>query len=284
MKHIKIMIMSFIDEMLKRNLGAYAGSTAFFFLLSLIPILILSSTLIPLIGISQESFVQFFSTLSPDVIDQYLEIIMKDAFNMSSAVLPLTVIILIWSCARGMLGLMYGLNQVYDVDHDQGYFYLRLLATFYTLLLTLLLISMVVLLVFGRSAVQAMYLTHPDLGFLFNMIYNMRYFVVSVSGVLILTLMYKLVPRENQPLLEQVPGAIFTVFGWILFTKLFSFFATQKIYETYYGRFSVLAIAMVWLYWCIYIILIGGYINWYFRYVFRTLIGHFKRKKEAKRS
>ena len=75
---------------------------------------------------------------------------------------------------------------------------------------------------------------------------------------------------ENQPLIEQVPGAVCTLLAWVIFTKIFTFFTKISTYSIYYGSLSVLVIFLFWLYWCIYILLIGGYINWYFRYVFRV--------------
>lgn len=50
---VVVSVKAFIDEMGKRNMGAYAGSIAFFFLLSMIPILILTSILLPLVGYSE---------------------------------------------------------------------------------------------------------------------------------------------------------------------------------------------------------------------------------------
>ena len=175
------------------------------------------------------------------------------------------------------MGLMFGLNRVYDVNKDMSYIHVRVLATLYTLLL-MGLITILLLFVIGGDGYLHSHIQTTS-AFWLRVLYNLRYFIVFVAGVLILTLIYKLVPRENQPLIEQAPGAVFTMSTWILFTKLFSLFVTGDRYATLFGRFAVLIIAMMWLYWCIYIVLIGGYINWYFRYFFRQGLRQLERKK-----
>lgn len=276
MTHIRITIDSFIGEMAKRNVGAYAGSTAFFFLLSMVPTLILFSTAIPMIGLSKTAFIQMLESVIPGASNHYIYSIVSEAYKMSGSLLPITVIMLLWTCARGMLGLMYGLNQIYDVREDRGYFHLRFLATIYTVLLMILFSLMLVLMVFGHNIADLLQQYLPDLNIPFQLAFQLRYLISVIPGILILSLIYKLVPGESLHFFEQVPGAVFTVFGWIVFSNLFSLFTKSARYSLYYGSLAVVIIFMLWLYWCIYIILIGGYINWYFQFLFRVWYCHLK--------
>ncbi len=280
MIHIIRMIQSFVQELGKRNVGAYAGSIAFFFLLSMIPLLILISMALPLIGYTEQQFIQILTAIIPEMVNARVGAIIHEVFRLSDTVLPITVVTLVWSCARGMLGLMYGLNSVYNIKDDRSYFYLRLLATFYMMLLIVLFLMMLVLMVFGQQIQLYLYHLLPYLGDLFGKVLQFRYVIVIVGGVTILSLIYKLVPYENQPLIEQVPGACFTVIAWIIFSKIFECFSNISSYSLYYGSLAVLIVFMFWLYWCIYIILIGGYINWYFRYVFRIWIYRVRHKNK----
>lgn len=109
---VVVSVKAFIDEMGKRNMGAYAGSIAFFFLLSMIPILILTSILLPLVGYSEADFVHLMTSIVPVQAIPAVRRIIHEAYRLSGTVLPMTLVALIWSCARGMLGLMYGLNTV----------------------------------------------------------------------------------------------------------------------------------------------------------------------------
>lgn len=270
--HWDIMIKSFTNGMMKRNLGTYAGSTAFFFLLSIFPTLILFSAAIPSLGISETDFIMTIEALIPDVAYSLVYSIVSEAYNMSFTLVPITILMLLWTCARGMLGLMYGLNTIYDVHESRGYFYLRFLATLYTILIMILFALMLGLVVFGNDLNYFLRLYFPKLNLPFLFLYHFRYVILIIPGILLLSLIYKMVPGENLRFLEQVPGAAFTVLGWIIFSIIFSFFTERAQYSLYYGSLTVIILFMLWLYWCIYIILIGGYINWFFQYLFRTWI------------
>lgn len=276
MKSVIVWIKEFIDEISKMSIGAHAGNTAFFFLLSMIPILVLFSMALPLIGISRTDFINYVVNVTPSAADNYVISIVGEAYSLSGKVLPMTLIALVWSCARGMLGLMYGLNDVYHIKDDRGYFYLRFLATVYMILLIVLLLVMLVLMVFGQSIQSLIQIYLPHVHTIFDTLLHFRYLIVVAGGILVLSLIFKLVPAENQPFIEQVPGAAFTVVAWIVFSKIFSLFSSVPQYSAFYGSLAVLIIFMFWLYWCVYLILVGGYINWYFRYVFRIWLLRFK--------
>ena len=50
-----------------------------------------------------------------------------------------------------------------------------------------------------------------------------------------------------------------------------------------YGSLTIIVIIMLWLYFCMYIILIGAYLNRYFRPVNRVLVNHASAKSECAR-
>lgn len=264
-------------------MAAYAAGISFYFILSMIPILILVSMALAFFGFNQAEFVELVTSIIPASTSVVMIEIAEEAYRLSSTVLPVTLVALVWSCARGMLGLMYGLNDVYGVKDDRGYLHLRLLATLYMLLLIVLLLFMLVLMVFGQMIQGFLTDTIPYIEAIFSRLFQFRYLIVISAGALILSLIYKLVPAENQPFLEQIPGACFTVLAWVIFSKIFSLFTSITSYSLYYGSLAVLILFMLWLYWCIYIILIGGYLNWYFRYVFRIWIYRRKEKHRSKK-
>ena len=188
-------------DLRKRHLAVYAGSTAFFFLLSIIPIMILAGILIPKIGVDRQTFIEFLSSLSPDVVDIYIHRIVTEGYNLSNSLLPVTMVVLLYSCSAGMMGLMFGLNRVYDVDTEMSYFHIRILATFYTLILMFMITFMLLFVIVGDTYIASLLKGISNFGL--NLLYDMRYFLLFISGVVILTLMYKLIPREKQPFIEH---------------------------------------------------------------------------------
>lgn len=89
---VVVSVKAFIDEMGKRNMGAYAGSIAFFFLLSMIPILILTSILLPLVGYSEADFVHLMTSIVPVQAIPAVRRIIHEAYRLSGTVLPMTLL------------------------------------------------------------------------------------------------------------------------------------------------------------------------------------------------
>ena len=57
-------------------------------------------------------------------------------------------------------------------------------------------------------------------------------------------------------------GAAFSAAGWVLFSFFFSVFVENfSNYATIYGSLTAIIILMMWLYFCMYILLIGGEVS-----------------------
>ncbi|MBS1430349.1 MAG: YihY/virulence factor BrkB family protein, partial [Ruminococcus sp.] len=61
---------------------------------------------------------------------------------------------------------------------------------------------------------------------------------------------------------KQLPGAFFTASGWLLLSFFFSVYLDIFTgFTSMYGSFTTIILIMLWLYGCMYIILLGGEIN-----------------------
>ena len=56
-------------------------------------------------------------------------------------------------------------------------------------------------------------------------------------------------------------GAVFSALAWVVFSFFFSLFISSSIYTTYYGSLAAIAVFMMWLYGCFYILLLGANLN-----------------------
>ena len=74
--------------------------------------------------------------------------------------------------------------------------------------------------------------------------------------------MYKYVPNHKVQFKTQIPGALFSAFGWYLLSYFFSMYL--RIFTNFsvvYGNLTSLILLMIWVYWCMYTILVGAEIN-----------------------
>lgn len=62
--------------------------------------------------------------------------------------------------------------------------------------------------------------------------------------------------------MKHLPGAVFAAIGWMVVSWVFSVYV--DIFEGFssmYGSLTTIVLIMLWLYFCMYSILIGGVIN-----------------------
>ena len=267
----------FANDMGRKVIGIYAGSITFFFFLSLIPLLILVTSFLPYTQIEQSDLVSMITTFTPDIVDGLVASMVYEAYNASTRLLPLPLLVLIWSCAQAMLALIRGMNDVYNVKEHRTYLSLCMTSIVYTILMLILLIGMMALSVFGdlirkqvSSSLESTSVSVNATRLLTGGLSTGQMIMLLFGSILIFTLVYTFVPSGRRNLFFQLPGALFTTVAWQVFSFFFKLYVqgTNK-YTSFYGGLATFAILMFWMYCCIYILLLGGHINAFFRPVLR---------------
>jgi len=80
---------------------------------------------------------------------------------------------------------------------------------------------------------------------------------------LVFLLLYRWMPAKSLKNRYQQSGAAFAAVVWVLFSSIFSFYISMSNQFGAYGVIGTILVAMMWMYFCIYFLLIGGYINHY---------------------
>ena len=247
------------------GISTCASSVAFFFFLSLIPLVILTSMILPHLGLTEAMMVHALTSVTPDRLDPMISSILREAFSMGGRIIPLSFLILVWASAAGMLALIRGLNIVYGAEERRGFFRLTLIALFYTVILLVLFISNMYLAVFGRSLRTFLYEIITDREAAQFGYESARYQIAFLISVVLLMMMYTFIPAGRRRFLHQLPGAVFTSAVFLVFSQLFSLYiGGANKYTLFYGSLSATAIFLFWLYCCFYIFLVGAYLNQYF--------------------
>ena len=112
----------------ERSVATYASSIAFFFSISIIPMIIILLQFLPYAGLSQLELLSFIEQLIPETVYWLAVRVIAEAYNRSVTVLSASAVILIWSASRGTMALRWGLNRVYGVKERRRYPVLCLLA------------------------------------------------------------------------------------------------------------------------------------------------------------
>ena len=259
--------------MKERDIGTYAASTAFFFFLSVVPMLIMICTIIPYTPLTEENLVELVTDFLPDQIDPLAESLISEVYDKSAGILSVALVATVWSAAKGVMALMKGLNSVNRVEEKRNYFVLRIIASFYTLVMLVVVILSLFVMVFGDQLVTLALHRIPQLQRVVSFAMNFRFlFVWAVLSVLFAAV-YAYVPDKKLAFKEQIPGAVFTAVVWSVFSWAFSYYLTYGNSYGIYGSLSIIIIVLLWMYFCMYIILIGACLNQYFGAVQRRRDG-----------
>ncbi len=80
--------------------------------------------------------------------------------------------------------------------------------------------------------------------------------------ILFFWVIYVFLPNKKRRAKYQLPGAVFAAAAWMIFSGIFSVYVDKyNNYSSFYGTMTTIALIMVWLYGCMYVLFIGGIIN-----------------------
>ena len=260
----KDMAAVFAADMTSKNSSAYASSTAFFFFISLIPTLVVLMTLVVPIGVNYDILVERILQLIPTVTSDFVLGLLGEAFSKSQSMLPIFFLLILWSAAMGMMALIRGLNEIYNIKETRNYFYLRFIAAMYTLALLAFIVVMLVFTVVDTKMISYLKNSLPFLQVMSTGAKAIRMLILAGVSILFFALLYTYFPGKKQRYLGQIPGAIFVAVAWWIFSYVFSTLVSRfHGYSMYYGSLATLVVLLFWLYYFMYILLIGAFINSY---------------------
>lgn len=241
------------------NIPAHSGQTAFYMMLSFFPFLMFIFSLLNFTPLSAKDFQDWMFTFIPTTFEPAIREFTEEIYNGSSGRISITVIIAIWLSSKAFVALQQGMNAMYRTKENRNSILLRVYALIYSLVFALLLIAVLGVMVFGNRIHDAFL---ADLA-VFERIIHFRLIICIPILVLFFWLMYSFVPNKRQKLKNQIPGAIFSAVIWIIFSYGFSIYVDKyNNYASFYGTMTTIALIMVWLYGCMYMLFLGGFINY----------------------
>ena len=264
----------FMNRMNQDHVSAFAAQAAFFILMSFVPFLMLLLPLVTYVSITKDMVVEMILQVMPDAGDfrSFLLSIIQEVYDKSTAVVPISAIFTLWSAGKGLQGLTNWVNAIYHVKETRNYVVTRIRSALYTLVFILAVIGSLILLVFGNSIQKLLTRYIPALARVTAYIIGMRTAVSLVVLALIFLMVYKFLPNRKTSFRSQVPGAVISAVAWSLFSLGFSVYLDYYDgFSNMYGSLTTIILILLWLYFCMYIVLIGAEINAYFEERLRRL-------------
>lgn len=264
MKAAYNILRNFVKGAGEKNLSIYAAGSAFFVILSAVPILIVISSIIPFTSLTEDIIIEAVVRFLPATTKQFVVSLIHYVYANSAEMVPIAVVVSILSAGKGMLSLIRGLNGIHGIVEKRGYFKLRLISSFYTVILLIGLLVTLIISVFGQTIYQNFLIQIPVLHEIIEMILKFRYGIAVVLMGVIFTLLYTYVPNVKTSLRKQAYGGILASLGCAVFSYCFSVYVDNFNDFSSYGSISIIIIIMLWLYFTMYIMLYGAYLGYYF--------------------
>ena len=104
-----------------RDVSTYASSIAFYFFISMIPLLIFILQIITRMGLSQQELLDFIERLVPESSYHLASRVVYEACRYSKGTLSISALALLWAASKGTMALRCGLNKVYNEEERRPY-------------------------------------------------------------------------------------------------------------------------------------------------------------------
>ncbi|AOZ94434.1 YihY/virulence factor BrkB family protein [Paenibacillus crassostreae] len=245
------------------DVQAVSAQLSFYLILSLFPFLIFIMTLVGYANISMEDRILDLAEILPaEAILIMQEIVKEVAEGRSQALLSFGMLATLWAASKGIDATFKGLNQAYDIEDDRAFWKVRAISLMGTLFIGLVILLSTLLLVFGSWLKDQVFHLFP-IPYIFYQLWNLvQYALPLLIMIIVFTMLYWIAPNRKMSTREALPGAIFTTFGWITTTGLFSIYVNQfGDFTRTYGSLGGVMVLLTWLYISSMIILVGGEIN-----------------------
>lgn len=257
----------FLKELIVRikkvDVTGLASQLAFFFLLSLFPLLIFLMTLLPFLSLDQGEVFLFIREYAPESVAQLIEKTVGEVLdNRNGGLLSIGAIATIWSASKGMNALTKALNRSYFASETRSFLVARGMSVVFTIALIAVLVMALVLPVFGQQiGILAFSYFGLEEGFL-KLWDSIRWIAPPILIFLVFAAVYWVVPNLKIRLKSVIPGAIFSTVGWIATSLAFSFYVgNYGNYSNTYGSIGAIIVLMMWMYFSAIILMLGGQLN-----------------------
>ena len=199
----------FMKKCRQDKINAYAAQSAFFIIVSIIPFLMVFSSLLQYTSVTESMLLELMRRIIPEYLAPFFISLVDEVYNRSMGIISATALVAVWSAAKGVQYLADGFNSVHDLEETRNWFVLRFWAILYTLVFLAAIILTLSVIVFGNSLrlLAAQYL--PILSKLAGILSHLKGLWMLAVLILFFDIIFTTLPNRKLTLKSQLPGALF---------------------------------------------------------------------------
>ena len=260
-KKAKNFVGNFISVLKQPEMLILPGQLAFFFIMSIVPILTLISYVASTFNLSIDIVTNFVEKMfSSDVANLIAPSVSNPALNVGFFI---TLIIGFIMASNGAASIIVTSNTIYGIK-DKGFIKRRLKSIIMTIVIVLLFVFILLVPLFGNKILNTLSIINIKNIKIFEFIINLLNGPISWLIIfLFIKLIYIMAPDIKIQSIQTNYGAIFTTFGWIIATSIYSIYINNyAYYSIFYGGLANIIVLMLWLYILALIFTIGLALNY----------------------
>ncbi len=256
-----------IKELIKRvqihETSDSAAVLAYYFLLSLFPLLIFLVALIPYFSFDISTLLQMIQQYAPGNTNELLSVYIEDILtNTNGGLLSFGILGTLWSASNATNALIRSLNKAYSVPETRPFWKVRLHAIFITVGLVFTFVLTLSLPVFGNALLHVLSLFLPAVHSNEWILQGMRFILSFFIMAIVLIALYFIAPNVRMKVSEVYIGAFIATLLWQGISLAFAFYVSQfGSFDITYGSLGAVIVLLMWLYLSGLVLLIGGEIN-----------------------
>lgn len=262
-KKVNKFIKNFLAVMFRPEMLVLPGQLAFFFILSVVPILTLISYGATYLNLSINFIIEFISREFGSEIANLILPAVTDTSLAKGFFLTLFIGYIIAS--NGASSMIVTSNTIYGIQ-DKGFIHRRIKSFVMTIFIVFLFLFILIVPLFGDKIITMLNYINMD-----PIVTNQVELVITILKgpiswfiiYIFIKILYTMAPDTKISSSKSTYGAIFTSIGWIISTLIYSYYINHYAhYSVFYGGLANLIILMLWVYLLAYIFTIGMALNY----------------------
>ena len=245
-------ILLIIRELKDPYFQGFAAQIAFYFLLSVIPMLILLSQMLAFFSLSFDSLGELIKLYASVEVSELISDFVS--YKPTGVMNVVFILVSLWAASKAQFFL--GKIANYSITGEplgRGYLRERIRAV-QTIVLTLFtIVFSLIIIVYGELIIKIVLDTLQEL---FNVQYSIKEFWFLIRWPIALTLNfimvtynYYVLPTKKVKIREVLPGSIFAAVSILLVTSIYSYYTNSVAnYSLLYGSLASLVAIMIWFY------------------------------------
>lgn len=251
------------EIMMKPEMLTLPSSLAYYFVLSIVPIISLLLMIASSFNLSTSFLTEFFeNNFSAELVKMITPLVTNQSFSIGFI---MYILVAFFLASNGSDAIIVTSNQIFNID-NKNYFKRRIKAFFLTIILFLLFTFMLVVPVFGEQLISIA--GHIGIDSSIIDVLKALYPVLNLPLTLLvlyfgIKLIFIIAPDEKIKSSDVNKGAIFTTLCWVLVTNVYAYYLKHiATYNVYYAGLSTLVMLMVWFYFLAFVFVMGLSFNY----------------------